>query len=326
MQRCKVGSEYSSWIKLLVGFPQGSVLGPLLFNIFINDFLMLSTNSFICNFADDQTIYCHNKNIELVKNHLEHDITIAIKWFEKNSLVPNPDKFQLMVLGTRKRFPLCLEINGHRTVSTFEMVLLGVTIDWKLNFNIHAQLLCDNANRKVQALMRLRTLLSLEQKLVLLNSYVMSQFNYCSNVWMFHGKVANDRINRVHERALRAVYNDFNSTYQQLLSKGRHVRVHQKNLKTLSVKAFKSITGYSPNFISAMFTEKMPSYNLRISTLLKLPKTSTITYGLHSFTYRACSTWNSLNDDIKKSSSICVFKQEIGKLSVKCSCKLCLKS
>ena len=57
--------------------------------------------------------------------------------------------------------------------------------------------------------MRLRTTLSVEQKLVLLNSYVMSQFNYCSNVWMFHGKVANDRINRIHVRALRAVYNNF---------------------------------------------------------------------------------------------------------------------
>ena len=109
----------------------------------------------------------------------------------------------------------------------------------------------------------------------------MSQFNYCSNVWMFHGKVANERINRVHERALRAVYNDFSSNYMQLLSKGNDVTVHQKNLKTLSVKVFKSVNGYSPNFINSMFIAKELNYNLRIQNSLTLPEASTITYGLH---------------------------------------------
>ena len=116
MQRCKIGSEFSNWIKILVGFPQGSVLGPLLFNIFINDFLLFATDSLICNFADDETIYCCGKTLESVTHKLENGITFAIEWFNKNSLVPNPEKFQLMTLGTIKKFPLCLEINGHRTV------------------------------------------------------------------------------------------------------------------------------------------------------------------------------------------------------------------
>ena len=311
MQRCKVGSEFSSWVELLIGFPQGSVLGPILFNIFINDFLFFTSDSYICNFADDQTIYCHHKSIESVTSQLETDIALAITWFRVNSLVPNPDKFQLMILGTRKRLPLCLEINGQRTISTFEMVLLGITIDWKLNFNIHAKLVCDNVSKKVSALVRLRTTLSMDQKLILLDSYVMSQFNYCSNVWMFYGKVVSERIDRIHERALRAVYNDFSSSFSQLLSKGDHVTVHQKNLKTLCLKVFKAINGYSPKFINSMLTEKLLHHDLRIQNLLNLPKTSTITYGLHSFTYRSTSTWNTISDEVKNSASVFACKRKL---------------
>ena len=172
--------------------------------------------------------------------------------------------------------------------------------------------------------MRLRTTLSVDQKMVLLNSYVMSQFNYCSNVWMFHGKVVNDRINRIHKRALGAVYNDFSSNYNELLLKGNHATVHQKNLKTLATKTFKSVNGYAPRFINDMFTVKKVNHNHRIQNLLTLPETSTITYGLHSFTYRASSTWNSIKDDIKDSPSISVFKRELKKRAVKCSCKICI--
>ena len=121
------------------------------------------------------------------------------------------------------------------------------------------------------------------------------------------------------------VYNDFNLSFNQLLSKGNHVMVHQKNLKTLCLKRFKAINGLSPKFINAMFTEKVLNCNLRICNLLTLPKTSTITYGIHSFTYRATSTWNNISDDIKDSVSVFVCKQKLKKVAIKCSCKLCFK-
>ena len=216
MQRCKVGSEYSNWVNILVGVPQGSVLGPLLFSIFIIDFLFSIPDSNLCNFADDETLYSSGDNLDIVINKLEHDLIKTLQWFKVNSLVANPEKFQFMILGANHKVNLCLEINGKRILSKTEIVLLGVTIDSKLNLNKHVEAICKSANIKINALMRLRSMLSEDQKLVLYNSFIMSQFNYCSNVWMFHGKVANDKINRVQKRALRAVYNDFTSNYLDL--------------------------------------------------------------------------------------------------------------
>ena len=162
---------------------------------------------------------------------LENDVKRAMDWFHANSLVPNPNKFQFMFLGTKSKIKLCLEINGMKCISSDTVKLLGITIDWKLNFNNHVRLVCDTANKKASALMRLRNKLSLDQKLIIFHSFVSSQFGYYPLVWMFCGKSTNVLVKNLHKKALRALHNDFNSSYDDLLEKGNHKTVHQLNIK-----------------------------------------------------------------------------------------------
>ena len=87
-QRVKVGCSYSTWQRVLMGVPQGSVLGPLLFNIFINDLFMF--NPELCNFADDNTVYACEESLDKVVIKLEDDIQQALLWFRNNLLLANP--------------------------------------------------------------------------------------------------------------------------------------------------------------------------------------------------------------------------------------------
>ena len=323
-QRCKVGSSYSSWLNVISGVPQGSVLGPLLFNIFINDFFFFLKESNVCNFADDNSIYASGKSQEEVFSKLEKEMKVAMTWFSKNSMVANPKKFQFMILGTKKLAKKCININGRKCLSTKLVTLLGIKIDWKLNFNKHVNFLCEKASSRAKALYRLRTVLSLKQKLVLYNSFIMSNFNYCPIIWMHCGKLSNEKINKVQKRALQAIYGDFNSSFTELLDKGGHLDIHELNKRNLLIEIYKCLKKINPPFLNGIIKPKETYINLRISNLLTLPKVSTKSWGLHSFVYRGSRLWNSLPDDIKESETVNSFKRKLMKCDkLSCACKLC---
>ena len=153
-QRVRIESIFSEWIGIVLGVPQGSILGPILFNIFINDMFFFLLETEVCNFADDNTLYIGDSCLDKVVIKLENDISRVIKWFNFNSMVVNPAKFQLMFLGQERkpRSKYCIDIDGNIIPEQNEIKLLGVTIDQKLNFDSHVKSFCKKANQKVRAL------------------------------------------------------------------------------------------------------------------------------------------------------------------------------
>ena len=100
-QRTKINTSFSSWIELLLGVPQGSVLGPLLFNIYLNDLFWFNEECDVCNFADDTTLHACDKELKNVLLRLEHDTLIAIEWFGWNYMKLNADKCHLLIAGAK---------------------------------------------------------------------------------------------------------------------------------------------------------------------------------------------------------------------------------
>ena len=160
-QRTKVGSSYSEWSEIKHGIPQGSILGPLLFNIYTNDLFFVIEKSDICNFEDDNTLYSCRANLKTVLENLEHDASKLLYWSKIYSMKANPEKFQFMTLSKKSYQPQKLSVNTFTINESDEVELLGLTIDKELNFSKHIDKLCRNAQYKLHALRRIRKYLSL---------------------------------------------------------------------------------------------------------------------------------------------------------------------
>ena len=148
-QRNKIGDSFSSCRDIVFGVPQGSILGPLLFNIYINNLFLFTKDFKIANHVDDCSPFEFSGSIEDVIHKLENDLLILIKWYKSNYRKPNPDKWHLLLSDTDN--DLNIEVSNKLIYNSSCEKILGVDFDNELNFNSHISKLCRKAGQKLQA-------------------------------------------------------------------------------------------------------------------------------------------------------------------------------
>ena len=183
----------------------------------------------VFNYADDNNLSYHHNDPQMIKSVLEDAAKVAIEWFAENKMKANPSKFQAILL-CRKPVSMSFHIGDAEIMPTNCVKLLGVHIDDKLSFAEHVTYLCKKTAKQLNAMSRLRNILSKETKHNIFNSFIVSNFNYCPLVYHVCGIGSTSKMERILQRGIRLIYmlwnmllnvckalpfNDFKSYIQQ---------------------------------------------------------------------------------------------------------------
>ena len=345
LQRTNVNNNFSLWKEIFAGVPQGSILGPFLFNICINDIFLFVDNAQLCNYADDTTLYStqenHKTNRDIHKDifaclfSIHNIISITTyyiinrdilnknflslqKWFYDNFMVLNPGKCCFMSLGSNSdKSDLILE-DSTKISSSEEYIALGITIDNKLTFYSHLKQLCRKVANKRNALTRVAPYLDSNQTKLIYNSFFKGQLSYCPLLW------TNRLINELQERALWIIHKGYNSSFSELLEMTNETTIHIPNLKFLVTEIYKFLNDLSPPIMNEVFQINECPYNLRNPRTLASKHKSTVRYGLDTIAFKVPQIWQDIPFQIRNSESRHLFKSNVKQMqSISCQCKIC---
>ena len=326
-QRVKIDRSCSSWLQLKRGIPQGSLLGPLLFNLFLNDLLIqLKDHCTVFNYADDNSLSCHHSDLKSLVSNLEMASERALAWFDCNFMKANPDKFNLILLtGRNQHEEVTMQLRNTKITSVDEVKLLGVTLDKDLSFTPHIRNLCKKVAKQVNAMSRLSSMLSPQTKWSVFNSFVKSNFAYCTVVFHHCGVQNDKKLEKMHERAIRVVYNDYVSPYKTLLERSKRKLLYEEREDMLIELVFKVLHGLSPPIDNNMFVRQSFNHNLRDTNILKTPNYETVKFGFNSLKVSGALCWNRLPNAIKNCDTLGCLKNALHNYRPQCECGSCVK-
>ena len=166
--------------------------------------------------------------------------------------------------------------------------------------------------------------MNLAKKKLLVNAFFSSQFSYCPLVWMFHSRKLNNKINFLHERCLRLIYDDKVSTFSDLLKKNNSVCFHHRNIQILATEMYKVKNNLSPVFLHEIFQANSQNFKGRLTSTFKSRAIKKTKHGSESLSFLGPKIWELVPTNIKNSKSLTHFKSLIKKwLPEKCPCRIC---
>ena len=305
-QCVKINNTYSNYMTILAGVPQGSILGPILFNVFINDFNYIFNSANLHGFADDNTLIAMSKLLETLKNALFKECDVALKWLDENRMLANPSKFQA-IFSTKSNEHIItqLQINNQIIESKQSVDLLGTEIDDKLKFDSYIKKLCRRAAGQLNSLYRFRKYFSTFSKKLALTSFIFSNFNYCPLIWHFSSAKSINKVELIQNRALNFL--DHNTNIESFFTPGKST-MQVKRLRILAVEIFKTLHNLNPSYMKGIFKKPSNRTSARFEFNIQSQRFNQVKFGRNSLRVLGPILWNSLPNNVKSIQNLKDFK------------------
>ena len=298
------------------GVPQGSVLGPLLFCVFINDLPLSISNAKIqCDlFADDATLHSSDKCAQTIESCLQIGLDDVATWCDNNKMTLNPTKTECTIITTRQKHQLSdlslnLQIKGEAIQKVKQHRLLGVAVDNQLRWQIHIDDVCKSVARNAYLLSRIKTITTTDAKKIFYNAHIKSKLDYVSTVWDGAGEVHLKRLNSLQRRAIKHILPDPDITTDEKLKNLNILPLSQHHLFNKGVTMFKIWNKKVPSYITDMFRVKTSQYsNSRLDFHTPFPR---LDLYKTSLLYSGSWLWNALPLHVKTSTTLTSFKKRL---------------
>ena len=246
------------------------------------------------------------ETIQDLMNNLEVKTSNAIEWMKDNDIIANQNKFKAIVLTKtdQNTASIRLEFSRKTILSGNEIDLLGVTIDT----NSHITKICHKASRKRNAWERLGFYIPLETRKIFANSLIISNFNYCPLVWYFSRAKQLQKIEKIQERILRFLHDDYVSNYLKLLKASVSVSMKVRRMRYLCVEIYKTLNDLNPGYMKDMFQVQQSAYSTRRPYNKTVPRANQTTFSTRSIRYEGAKIWNHLPNSLKSAETLEIFK------------------
>ena len=320
-QTVRIGSVSSEPSMCLSGVPQGSVLGPILFSLYISPIGQIVSDFGISHqqYADDAQLYISLKSTTAGTSisHLETCLSTLHSWLCFNGLSLNPDKSEAILFGTHQRlrtFPATpsIHISDTEVELSDQITSLGVVMDSNLTFNAHITALCKACHFHLRSLRHIRRSLTDDMAILIAVALVQSRLDYCNSLFFNMSCLNIGKLQRVQNLAARLALNDWRSPIQQIFVNLHWLPIQARIKFKICTLTYKLLSENQPANLRSLITPYVPPRLLRSSDqcLLTQPRTRTC-IGQRAFRVCAPTVWNTLPLSIRLSPSLATFKRNL---------------